>query len=71
MLKEDLLKGPVEIKVIPDSKKNKIDGTIVYVKAKAENGRANDAVVKFISKEICGVKIIRGKTSPKKLIKML
>ena len=71
MLKEDLLNGPVEIKVVPNSKKNKIEGNVVYVKAKAENGKANEAVVKFISKEIYSIKIIRGKTSSRKKIKMI
>ena len=71
MVKDDLLKGSVEIKVVPNSRKNKIEGNVVYIKAKAENNKANEEVVRFLSKEVGSVKIIRGKTSRKKLIKML
>ena len=70
MLKDDLLIGAVEIKVIPNSRKNKIDGTSVYIKAKADNNKANDELVRFLSKKIGRIKILRGKTSSRKLIKM-
>lgn len=68
----------IEIKVIPDSDKNELvkeDSKVkIKVKASAEKGKANQAVIKLLSKYYnvskSSIKIIRGKRKRNKLIKI-
>lgn len=74
-LYDELEKGSVAIDVTPNSKKNVFllgDPCIVYIKAPAEHNKANEAVETFLSK-IAGanVKIVRGKTTRKKIIRLV
>ncbi len=62
----------MEIKVITNSKENKVvEGSPlkVYVKAKPEDGKANTAVVKLLTKHYGKpVRIVSGHKSRKKVI---
>lgn len=70
----------LRIKVLPGAAKNEIkeileDGTIkIAVKAVPEKGKANQELMKFLSKEFCvkkgDIKIISGQTDRIKLIKI-
>ena len=68
----------LELKVFPNSKKDSIekDGALLKVRltAPAVNGRANKALIKFLSKEYnvrkSSVTIIRGEKSQKKLVRI-
>lgn len=68
-------KNSFEISVKTNQRVNDLkllnDVIIVNIKSKPENNRANDEIEKFLSK-ICGktAKIIKGKTSKKKIIKL-
>jgi uncharacterized protein YggU (UPF0235/DUF167 family) len=67
-------KNSFEINVKTNQRVNDLkllnDALIVNIKSKPENNKANDEIEKFISK-ISGktAKIIKGKTSKKKIIK--
>ena len=66
----------IEVHVKPNSSKNEIinKGRIwkVAIKAKAEGGKANLELIKFLEKKLNKrVEIIRGKTSKKKLLKII
>lgn len=66
----------IEIKVKPNSKKDSIiqEGNIyiVTVKAKAEDNKANIAVIKLLKKHFNKTPIIiKGLTSKKKVIRLL
>lgn len=62
----------INIKVTPNSKTNEIvegNPLIVKVKEKAENNKANIAVIKLLSKHFNSrVRILRGLTSRKKVV---
>ena len=62
------------IKVTPNSKKDEIiegNPLIVKVREKAENNKANIAIVKLLSKHFNSkVKIVRGLTSRKKIVEV-
>ncbi|GAG69448.1 unnamed protein product [marine sediment metagenome] len=68
----------IEVKVIPDSDKNELakeDSKVkIRVKASAEKGKANQAVIKLLSKYYniskSSIKIIKGKRKRNKLIKI-
>lgn len=68
----------IEVKVITDSDKNELvkeDSKVkIKVKASAEKGKANQAVIKLLSKYYnvskSSIKIIRGKRKRNKLIKI-
>ncbi|MBT6068170.1 DUF167 domain-containing protein [Candidatus Peregrinibacteria bacterium] len=70
----------LRIKVLPKSQKNEIteileDGTIkIRIKAVPEKGKANQELIKFLSKELevakDSISIISGKTDQLKLIKI-
>lgn len=68
----------IEVKVIPDSDKNELvkeDSKVkIKVKASAEKGKANQAVIKLLSKYYnvskSSIKIIRGRRKRNKLIKI-
>jgi len=68
----------IEVKVIPDSDKNELakeDSKVkIKVKASAEKGKANQAVIKLLSKYYniskSSIKIIKGKRKRNKLIKI-
>ncbi len=68
----------IEVKVIPDSDKNELvkenSKVKIKVKASAEKGKANQAVIKLLSKYYnvskSSIKIIRGKRKRNKLIKI-
>ena len=68
----------IEVKVIPDSDKNELakeDSKVkIRVKASAEKGKANQAVIKLLSKYYniskSSIKIIKGKRKKNKLIKI-
>ena len=68
----------LNIKVIPNAKKEKvvIDDKItkIYVTAPPEDGRANKAVIKLLSKNLntskSKIEIIKGKKSREKIIKI-
>ncbi|MDP4007727.1 MAG: DUF167 domain-containing protein [Candidatus Peregrinibacteria bacterium] len=72
--------GYLRIKVLPKSAKNEIvdimdDETIkIRIKAIPEKGKANQALIKFLSQELDiqkdSIKIISGKTDQVKLIKI-
>ncbi|MBS3095389.1 DUF167 domain-containing protein [Candidatus Woesearchaeota archaeon] len=66
------MKKIIEIKVKPNSPDSKIvekdNGTIVYVKSKAENNKANIEVIRLFSRRYKGAKILRGLKSSKKLV---
>jgi len=75
--KEQLIKNnSLEIKIIPNSKKNKIilknNKFILEISKEAENNKANQELIRFI-KKITGknIKIIKGKTSKNKIIKIV
>lgn len=64
-----------EVHVKASSKNKKLifedDKIILFVKSKPENNKANDEIEGYLSKlSGCSAKIIRGKTSKKKLIKL-
>jgi len=65
----------IKIKVKPNSSESKVEKSesgevIVRVKEKAEDNKANIAVIKALSKYYNGakIKILSGKTSKKKLV---
>ncbi|PIR55283.1 hypothetical protein COU74_01630 [Candidatus Peregrinibacteria bacterium CG10_big_fil_rev_8_21_14_0_10_36_19] len=70
----------LRIKVIPKSSKNEVteildDDTIkIRIKAVPEKGKANEELIKFLSKELniekSRIKILSGKTEQLKLIKI-
>ena len=65
----------IQITVKTNAKENKIEKNkedyTLYIKAKPENNKANDEIEKYLSK-ITGksAKIIKGKTTKKKTIKL-
>ena len=65
-----------EIRVKPNARENKIleqegNKLKVAISAPAKEGRANQELIKFLSKKLKSrVEIIKGKTSSKKLIKV-
>jgi uncharacterized protein (TIGR00251 family) len=66
----------IEAHVKPNSNKNEIisKGAIwkVAIKEKAEGGKANLELIKFLEKKLNKrVEIIRGKTSKKKILKII
>ena len=68
----------IEIKVIPSASKNMIkedDGlTKVYLTAPPIDGKANEALIKFLSRHYkvskSSIKIIRGEKSRNKVVEM-
>ena len=65
----------LKIKVKANSRKTEIlkqgDEWIIAVAAPAESGKANAELIKFLEKKFSGrAKIIRGKTSKRKIIKL-
>ena len=66
----------IEIKVKPNSRENKIleqegNKMKVAVKAPAREGKANQELIKFLSRELkTRVEIIRGKTSSRKIVRI-
>ena len=66
----------VNIKISPNSKKNEIlkDGDIIKIKITAQpiDGKANKAVIEFLSKNFkipkTSIKIVKGETSKEKTI---
>jgi uncharacterized protein (TIGR00251 family) len=65
----------IEVHVKPNASKNDILSKQgiwkVAIKAKAEDGKANQELIKFLEKELNKkVEIIRGKTSKKKILKI-
>ena len=66
----------VNIKISPNSKKNEIikDGDIIKIKITAQpiDGKANKAVIEFLSKHFkipkTSIKIVKGETSKEKTI---
>jgi uncharacterized protein (TIGR00251 family) len=64
----------IKVKVMPNSAVDEVtegEITIVKVRAPAEKGKANVAVMKLLSKHFgCRVKIIAGFTSRKKLVEL-
>ena len=62
----------INIKVKPNSPDSKIvekdNGTIVYVKSKAENNKANIEVIRLFSRRYKSARILRGLKSSKKLV---
>lgn len=68
-------KSAIEILAKTSSKKNRIihtsKGFIVEIKAKPENNKANLEIERFLTKIVKKpIKIISGKTSKKKLVKI-
>jgi len=65
-----------EIKVHPGSKQEKVSGPPyeIWIRAKSERGKANQAVLEIISKHFSvpksRIKIVKGIKSRKKLIEM-
>lgn len=70
----------IRVKVFPDSKKDEVvdkgaDRFYVYVKEKAEEGRANEKMLEVLSIHLKinkkSLVIVRGSTTPNKMIKRL
>ncbi|MGB9607532.1 MAG: DUF167 domain-containing protein [bacterium] len=68
------MKKVIEVKVIPNAGKEEIiegEPLIVKVKEPAEKGRANDAVVRLLSRYFKGeVRIIRGESKRRKVVEI-
>lgn len=68
------MKKVLEIKVIPGAKAEEViegDPLVVKVKEKAEKGKANEAVIKLLSRYFkAKVRIIRGEKSRHKLVEI-
>ncbi|MBC7327187.1 DUF167 domain-containing protein [bacterium] len=68
------MKKVLEIKVIPGAKTEEViegDPLVVKVKEKAEKGKANEAVIKLLSRYFkAKVRIIRGEKSRHKLVEI-
>lgn len=68
--------GILKVVVKPNAPETEIvgyrdDSVIIAVKEKAEDGKANAAVVKFLQKETGGmVRLLRGATSHRKVFKI-
>jgi len=65
----------IEIKVVPNARKNELKDGKLYINAPPVDGKANEAVISFFAKEY-GVKkrdveIIRGEKSKNKVIKIV
>ena len=68
----------IEVKVIPNSNKNELleknNKIVIKIKSPAEKGKANQALIRFLSKYYnvskSSIKIIRGKRKRNKLIKI-
>ena len=69
----------ISVKVIPGAKiaqiQESIDGNIkIWVRAKAEEGKANKAVIEFLSKHFhvakCNIAIVAGQKSHNKIIEI-
>lgn len=73
-LKEALLHGAVEVKIIPNARKNAItyNGSFhISITAKAENNKANEMLETYLQKILGSpIKIVRGKRSSKKIIRL-
>jgi len=65
----------ISVKVFPNSKKDEIiqgNPLIIKVKAKAEKNQANLAVIKILKRYFkADIRIIKGKTSRKKIIEII
>jgi len=61
----------IRVSVRPNSKKNEICGNVVYVKEKAENNKANIAVIKLFKKKGLNVKIVKGLKSKNKVLRTI
>jgi len=75
--KDQLIKNnSLEIKIIPNSRKNNIiskdNKFIIEISQPAENNKANQELIRYL-KKITGkeIKIIKGKTSKNKTIKIV
>ena len=64
----------IQIKVKPNSREEKIEiseeGLLVFLKAPLEKGKANRALVKFLSKVFGSAEIVSGETSRKKFVEV-
>ncbi len=64
----------INIRVVPRAKLNKVDLPKVYTVAPANDGKANEAVIKLLSKHFdiakSKIKIIRGETSRDKVVEV-
>jgi uncharacterized protein YggU (UPF0235/DUF167 family) len=64
----------LEVKVVPNAKKNFFDGKKVYVRAKAKDGKANAAVIEVLAEYFSvkknKLKIIHGEKSREKIIEL-
>lgn len=65
----------LEIKVIPNAGRDELKGNRLYLTAPAVDGKANEALVEFLSDHYNvkknQIKIIRGQNSRNKVIKIL
>ena len=60
----------IEVKVKPNSGRSEIVGDIVYLKGSPEYGKANTELIKLFSKKGLDVKIVRGKTGRRKVLRV-